>query len=232
MDYFEAVRRRRSVRKFTTAKVPREVIEKALEAAVLAPNSSNLQAWEFYWVNAPDKKAKLVEACLFQSIAKTSSHLVVAVARIDTWKKHRDLLMAEIRKQGPPPKQVASYYNQIIPFLYTHDSFGVLAWVKFIAFNLVGIFRPMFRRPAFRSDLFEVVTKSAALACENFMLAIVAQGYACCPMEGFDEARVKRLLGLSSKSHVVMIIGVGEADPTGIFGPQFRVDSKLVIHEV
>ena len=50
MDYFDLVRKRRSVRKFLNEKVPEEVITKALKAALLAPNSSNLQPWEFYWV--------------------------------------------------------------------------------------------------------------------------------------------------------------------------------------
>ena len=35
--------------------------------------------------------------------------------------------------------------------------------------------------------LFETVSKSTALACQNFMLALVAEGFDSCPMEGFDE---------------------------------------------
>lgn len=47
MDFFEVVQKRRSVRKFTATAVPEAVIEKAIDAALIAPNSSNLQPWEF-----------------------------------------------------------------------------------------------------------------------------------------------------------------------------------------
>lgn len=69
MDFFEVINRRRSVRDFTEEVVPDLVIEKALEAAILAPNSSNTQTWNFYWVKSIEAKAKLVEAYLSQSAA-------------------------------------------------------------------------------------------------------------------------------------------------------------------
>jgi nitroreductase len=84
MNFFEVIEKRRSVRRYTEKKVPDEVIEKALDAALKAPNSSNLQPWEFYWVKSPDKKSALVDSCLFQGTAKTADHLIVAVSRVDT----------------------------------------------------------------------------------------------------------------------------------------------------
>ena len=174
----------------------------------------------------------VVEACLFQGTAKTASHLIVAVARTDTWKRNRDILLKQMSADGAVPKMVTDYYTKIVPTLYTQDPFGILGVAKWIALNSIGLFRPMFRSPLFRSDLFSVVTKSAALACENFMLAITAQGYGTCPMEGFDRNRVKKTLKLNRNADIVMIISVGEIDPSGIYGPQYRVDSNLIIHTV
>jgi len=48
-------------------------------------------------------------------------------------------------------------------------------------------------------------------------------------MEGFDHKRVKKILKLNNKSHVVMVLGVGKADPKGIYGERFRIDDDLVI---
>ena len=48
-------------------------------------------------------------------------------------------------------------------------------------------------------------------------------------MEGFDHKRVKKILNLNSMSHVVMVIGIGKADPKGIYGERFRIDDDLVI---
>ena len=64
------------------------------------------------------------------------------------------------------------------------------------------------------------------------MLALVAQGFDSCPMEGFDEKRVKKILKLGWKTHVVMVLGVGKANPAGIYGERFRIDNSLVIKEV
>jgi nitroreductase len=64
------------------------------------------------------------------------------------------------------------------------------------------------------------------------MLAISAQGFDSCPMEGFDEYRVKKILDLKGSSHVAMIIAVGKADPKGVYGSRYRIPRELTIHEV
>lgn len=39
---------------------------------MLAPNSSNLQPWEFFVIRTPDLKTRLAEACLGQNAARTA----------------------------------------------------------------------------------------------------------------------------------------------------------------
>ncbi|MEO0184854.1 MAG: nitroreductase family protein [candidate division WOR-3 bacterium] len=51
MDVFEAIRWRRSVRKFSPKKIEREKLQKILEAGRLAPSSSNRQSWHFIVVD-------------------------------------------------------------------------------------------------------------------------------------------------------------------------------------
>ena len=70
----------------------------------------------------------------------------------------------------------------------------------------------------------------AALAAQNFVLAITAQGGATCMMEGFDESRVRKLLKLSSSSRVVTVLGIGFEAPRGTWGPQFRLPLEQVVH--
>jgi nitroreductase len=229
MEFFEVINKRRSVRKFTAEPVPEAVIEKALDAAVLAPNSSNMQTWEFYWVKSADKKAALVQACFAQGAASSAAELVVAVSRVDTWRRNRDALVDILSQDSKLPHAVLTYYRKVIPMCYMQDPFGILGIVKKIIFTAIGFFRPVARKPLFRSELFEVVTKSTALGCENLMLAVVAQGYDCCPMEGFDERRVKKILGLNCKSHVVMVVGIGKADLGGVSGERIRLPRDFVV---
>ena len=70
MDFFDLVNKRRSVRKFSNEKVPKEVILKSLKAALLAANSSNLQPWEFYWVRDNNKKKTISYSLLLSKCCK------------------------------------------------------------------------------------------------------------------------------------------------------------------
>jgi len=231
MEFFETVRARRSIRKFTTRDVPDEVIEKALDAAILAPNSSNVQTWDFYWVRSENKKSELIQACLAQSAARTARELLVVVADPQLWKRSQEPLVRFVR-EVQAPKLVQLYYEKLIPITYRSGILNVLGWMKWTVSTATGWFRPITRGPHFQRDLEEVAIKSAALASENFVLAIRAQGFATCMMEGFDEIRVKRLLGLPRSSRVVMVIAIGEEADRGTWGPQFRLPREAVIHRV
>lgn len=66
MNFFDVINNRRSVRRFTDTTVPDEVVQKALDAATKAPNSSNLQPWEFYWCKSPEKKCNLPKPVFFK----------------------------------------------------------------------------------------------------------------------------------------------------------------------
>ena len=92
------VESRRSVRKFGSEPIPDELVHRCLDLALLAPTSSNLQAWEFYRVVDPDKKRRLAKACLSQPAATTAPELIVAVARIDTWREHADAILSEFER--------------------------------------------------------------------------------------------------------------------------------------
>ena len=232
MEFFAAIETRRSVRKYLPEPVPKEVIDKAIAAALLAPNSSNLQPWEIYHVTSPEKRAALVTASFDQSSAATAAELVVFVARTDKWKLNRALILEELHARGNPPKQQLDYYTKIVPLFYFHGWFDLIGYFKKIVFSIVGLVRPVPRGPFTKKEVKAVLSKTVALACQNFMLAITAQGYSSCPMEGFDECRVKKILGLGSESTVVMLISVGKENTEGICGPRLRLDPKLFIFEL
>lgn len=229
MDFFEVVKNRRSIRKFKTQYFPDQYVEKALEAAILAPNSSNTQTWDFHWVRSSKAKESVAQACLSQSAARTASHLIVVVADPGLWRRSQKSLL-QWAKEAKAPKSVLFYYHKLIPYTYRWGPLNSFALFKMVVSSLVGLFRPITRRPHTRRDLEEVAIKSAALAAENFVLAITAQGGATCMMEGFDERRLKRLLPISRSSRVVMVIAVGFEGERGTWGPRFRLPSQQVIH--
>lgn len=236
-DFFrDLVLARRSVRLFEKDPVPESVIERAFDLALLAPNSSNLQPWEFFWIRNPEKKKKLVKACLSQAAAATAAELVVCVARTSTWKRNGQNMcdqMAEHEKRGVRiPPAAWDYYQKIVPRVYEQGPWGLWGLVKKILIFFIGIRKPISREPASKSEMKLWATKSAALACENFMLAIKAAGYDSCPMEGMDSKRVKQLLQLPSDALIPMVIGIGKARPKGITLPRIRAPKEWFIKRV
>lgn len=61
MEFFEVVRKRRSIRKFQDREVPDEFVEKILEAAFYSPSSKNRRPWHFVVVNDKELIKKLSE---------------------------------------------------------------------------------------------------------------------------------------------------------------------------
>ena len=59
MDVLEAIQKRRSVRKYTGAPVPREDLETIVNAGRLAASGNNKQPWEFIVITDPAIMAKL-----------------------------------------------------------------------------------------------------------------------------------------------------------------------------
>ena len=63
VGFYEAIRRRRTVRDFADRTVPREVIDNCLRAAGTAPSGANMQPWHFVVVSDPEIKHRIrVEA--------------------------------------------------------------------------------------------------------------------------------------------------------------------------
>ena len=82
MDCTQAIRARRSIRKFKPgASIPRSDVEAMLEAAMMAPSARNLRPWEFFVVENPELKARLRAAHPFASMLDTASLAIVVCGR-------------------------------------------------------------------------------------------------------------------------------------------------------
>ncbi|HOM17329.1 MAG TPA: nitroreductase family protein [Thermoguttaceae bacterium] len=80
MDFFELIKRRRSIRKYKPDRVPAEVLEKIYEAIRLAPSAGNLQAYEVFLVEDRERLGQLAEAALGQDFLRQASAALVFCA--------------------------------------------------------------------------------------------------------------------------------------------------------
>lgn len=230
----EIVENRRSNRHFSTdIEVEDQVILSALELAQLAPNSSNMQLWGFYWIKSDELKQQMIPLCMGQSAARTAKHLVVFVTRQALWKERASWNYENINRSivGEPTKRNLrglKYYKKLMPLLYQNDPFGIMTIIrKMIVF--FKAFNKPFMRIGGHADQRVILHKSCALAAQTFMYAITSEGLDTCPMEGFDAKRVKKLLALPKDAEITMIVAVGKGTEKGIHGDRTRVPLDQVI---
>lgn len=232
-EFEKVVRSRRSTRVYEDTPVPESVMRKCLELATLAPNSSNLQCWEFYWVRDPAKKQELVKNCLGQPAAATAPELIVCIARLDTWKRNSKMMLEYLEtNKAEVPAAMLHYHRKIVPLAYGQGPFYVLGPLKKLAIAIMGMIRVVPRGPASKADMRVWAHKSTALACENLMLSLRAFGFDSCPMEGMDQRRVQKMLGLPRTAEVCMVISAGKRSAQGVSTKQMRFDPSMFIFEV
>jgi len=80
MKVLDAIKTRRSVRKYKPKPVPDGDLKKILEAAQLAPSAGNRQPWRFVVVRDPETKKKLGENARNQTWISDAGVIVAALA--------------------------------------------------------------------------------------------------------------------------------------------------------
>ena len=242
MNLDEVLNYRRSVRVYDKEKpIDSERVKYCLELATLAPNSSNMQLWEFYHIVQPELLAKVSKACLDQKSTSTASQVVVFVVRRDAYRKHAHFVLdferVNIYRNSPKERQAKRikerelYYGILMPFIYARF-FGVLGLFRKLLANVISMFRPMMLEVS-ENDMRVVAHKSCALAAQTFMIAMANEGYDTCPLEGLDSRRLKRALKLPHSAEINMVIPCGIRDGNkGICGERCRVPFDDVYHKI
>jgi len=86
MEVSDAIKKRRSIRKFIDKEISEEVIKELLEAARLAPSAYNSQPWKFFIVNDKVIIDKLREHKVFiQDFVYNSPLIIVCCADLESY---------------------------------------------------------------------------------------------------------------------------------------------------
>jgi len=215
------IEQRRAVRRFLEEPVPDAVLRDCLEQAVLAPNACNLQPWSFQVIRDDELRRRLVPVGLGQNAARTAPVLIVVLARPDTWRES----CAAVLDQWPEPQvpeRVRYFYERTAPFQYNPGTFGLRGLFKRALYGVVGLRRALMRQPNSHAEMRLWAVKSTALAAQNLMLALQSHGYATCPLEGFDEVRLRQVLQIPRRAVPIMLLAAGRAADNGVYNPRLR----------
>lgn len=91
MDFYDLIRSRESIRNYDPDRpVPRQILEKILDAGRLAPSACNLQPWKFIVVSSPEMLSK-VRTCYSREWFKDAPHILIVTGLKDqAWKRSFD----------------------------------------------------------------------------------------------------------------------------------------------
>ncbi len=230
--FTQVVEQRRSVRRFTETAIPDEVMNECLRLAMLAPSSSNLQPWGFYIIESEDIRTKANKICMNQNAARTANKLIAIVAHTNNWQQNIKKILADYPIK-PVPKKVKEYYTKVVPLDLARGPMNVLSPAKWGATTAMRRFKGPTKSPYYTADdVKNWACINASLAAQNLMLALRAHGFDSCPMMGFDEPAMRKLLRLESGQYIVMMIGAGERADNGIYHAQFRFEPESMIQRI
>ena len=142
-DFYTDVRRRRTVREFSSRAVPRDVIEPAILAAGTAPSGANMQPWQFVVVTDPEIKRRIREEAEEEERAfyhgRAPEEWLAALAPLGT-DEHKPFLeiapcliaiFAESYGVLPDGRKVKNYYVQ--------ESVGIATGLLITALHQAGL---------------------------------------------------------------------------------------------
>lgn len=141
-EFYENLNRRRTVREFSSEKVPFEIIESAILTAGTAPSGANMQPWRFVVVHSPEVKKQIREAAEkeeFESYNKRMS---------DKWLRRLAPLGTDENK---PFLEIAPYLIIVFritsivengesePTYYSQESVGIAVGMLLAALHNAGL---------------------------------------------------------------------------------------------
>ncbi|NJR12614.1 nitroreductase family protein [bacterium] len=146
-QFLQRMRTRRTVRDFSTAPVPNELIENAIATAATAPSGANQQPWTFVLVRDPQVKQQIrhaAEAEERESYAhRMSDEWLAALAHLGTdWHKpHLEDAPALIVvfRQAYGVEYDADGTERKIKHYYSEESVGIAVGMLLCSLHLAGL---------------------------------------------------------------------------------------------
>lgn len=187
LDTFTAIQTRRAIKSFKDDPIPAEMLRRLVELTVAAPSSYNLQDWRIVLVQGAEKRQALTEAAFGQEQVAQAPVTFVFAANENAWKD--ESLMAQIYQTamdtGAWPQKTVDYFRTAIPQF--QENLG----------------------PKTR----EYAIKDAMIAATHTALAAEAMGLSSCFMNGWQEDKVKAVIGASDRPEicVAVLLAVGFA---------------------
>ena len=204
MEIFEAIKNRRSIRKYRPDPVDDKTLETILEAGRWAPSWANTQCWRFIVVRDSNLRTKIAETLIGVS-GKAGQSLQIP--------PHGDVIA--------PNKGISERPNRAAEAIEA-------APVTIVACAELG--KSGFKKGEAATDKGDWFMFDVALALQNLTLAAYARGLGTVHVGLFDAKKAGKVIGTPKGVAVVEIVPVGypEVVPPA---PARKEVSEFVFHE-
>jgi nitroreductase len=199
MDVSEAIRKRRSIRKFKPDPIPEEKIRLLLESARLAPSGTNTQPWRFIVIKDNDTKKKLQEAAHNQRHINRAPVIIVCCADLKAFKEFPERV-DELIESGALPERTREVF---IPYLKK----GMSTVTK--------------------DALMIAAAANVAIAVEHIVLQAVEIGLGTCWVRWYEDNKVKEILDIPGHVEVMALLPVGIPDENPSQRPRLELDQLV-----
>jgi len=181
MTTIEAIRKRRSIRKYKKDQIPEEIILELLDAARLAPSGCNAQPWRFRVIKDIDTKLQLVQAAYNQKFISEAPVVLVVCANI---KQYLDKSVSGIHDLG----KIGAVKNEIVEII--EDGVEKLRYLKV-------------------REIGPLIAANVAIAIEHIVLRALDFDLGTCWVRLFDWQKVKEMFDWDDDIYVVALLPIG-----------------------
>lgn len=187
-NFIEVMEKRYASKSFDVEKkISKDDLKQILEFGRLSPSSFGLEHWKFLAISNQELKDKLVPVCFGQSQVSSCSDLIVILAKVKQFDD--DNSYVEDIFKSRMPKEVV---DKILP--------------------MTKGFISQFKN---KRELIDWSKKQCYIAAANMMTGAKTLGIDSCPMEGFNEDELLKVLDINPEEYkIAMVIPFGYANDT------------------
>ncbi|KAH7491526.1 hypothetical protein PRIC1_003062 [Phytophthora ramorum] len=221
-----AIEERYACKAFLPDAVPDKTLKEILKLTLRAPTGFNTQPYACVLVREQKDREKLAEAMMDSNARKVTEAPVVAVFAADCEPSKRVLRLQKLAHDNGAPADFVGNMPHVVR-LFSGE--GVVAsGLRAAIATAVSPLQPAPSNVSTEAWAFKQTTFAAA----TFLYAAQVHGLATCPMEGFDQIRVRNALDIPDRYGVPVVIALGHPNPAAKpEKPSVRLDPTEVFFD-
>ena len=187
METLQAIKERRAINFFDPARpLPPDALTELLQLANLSPSSFGLQPWKVVAVTDPERKKTLRRCAMNQQKVEEAPAVLIMIADPNGVEENMDRMLESWQELGYMKPEMRKAYSEMMLGLYG-------------------------ARDSLTRRLFAV--KNTALFAMTFMIAAKGTGIETHPMDGFDEACIKKEFNIPEDKIIPMLVAARYLKP-------------------